>query len=125
MWKSLKKTHVSTSSCEAEFSAISDCISQLERLYQLLQDLKMSCNVSICVWWDNIVVQQLAGDQGVKTRSKHILIRYQNVRQAVNNGFVKSQHCTTDENVADVFMKCLYADKFGKLRQSLGVTPAA
>ena len=32
MWKSLKQTHVSTSTCEAEFSALSDYEVQLEAM---------------------------------------------------------------------------------------------
>lgn len=48
MWKSLKQTHVSTSICEAEFSALSDCIIQFEWMYQL-----MSGTLPVYVHCDN------------------------------------------------------------------------
>ena len=101
MWKSLKQTHVPTSTCEAEYSAICDCEIQLEWLQQLIKDLNMKWVKPVTVFCDNTAAQQLAGNQGVKTLSKHINIRYNNVRVAVSNGFIKLEHCASECNIAE------------------------
>ena len=83
MWKSIKQIHVSTSTCEAEYSALSDCEIQLEWLKQLVNDLSLTWDQPVSVWYDSSSAEQLAGDHGCRTRSKHITIRHGNVREAV------------------------------------------
>ena len=79
----------------------------------------------VSVWYDSSSAEQLAGDHGCRTRSKHITIHYGNVREAVKSGFMVIRHCDSNENVADVFTKCLQMDKFVKFREALLLTQAA
>ena len=88
-------------------------------------DLNMRWNQPVSVLCDSASAEQLAGDQGCKTRSRHIIICYGNVREAVKNGFMVLKHCASDENVADMFTKCLQVDKFVKFREALKLTLAA
>ena len=54
-------------------------------------------------------------------RSRHIAIKYHFIRDEVKNGAIKIQYCRTNDMVADMFTKGLYADQFQKLRDMAGV----
>lgn len=69
-----------------------------EWIVKLLQDLNVKCNLLICVRRDSTAVEQLASNQGIHTTSKHIVIRCENVRDAVNHKVVKLEHRTSTEN---------------------------
>ncbi|KAF7826431.1 Retrovirus-related Pol polyprotein from transposon TNT 1-94 [Senna tora] len=55
-------------------------------------------------------------------RGKHINIKFHAVREAEKNGEVKIQHCTTNDQLADIFTKPLPRRKFNVLRVALGVS---
>lgn len=77
MHKSTKQTIVATSTCEAEYFALSECVIHLEWLRQLLKDFKMKCVLPLQVYsGDSSAAQQLAKETGTKARSKHVLIQY-------------------------------------------------
>ncbi|CAI5779004.1 Retrovirus-related Pol polyprotein from transposon TNT 1-94 [Podarcis lilfordi] len=80
-WKSQKQTFVATSTCEAEYSAISECVSQIEWFACLTKELGIPSEMPITVLSDNMAAQQLANQQNFKSKSKHIAIRYGNVKE--------------------------------------------
>ena len=81
----------------------------------------MAGSQPISVWCNNTAAHQLAGDRGVKTRSKHITIRYNNVREAGSSGFIELKHCASENNIADVFTKCFQEERFVRFRDALNL----
>ncbi|CAI7935279.1 Retrovirus-related Pol polyprotein from transposon TNT 1-94 [Podarcis lilfordi] len=122
-WKSQKQTFVATSTCEAEYSAISECVSQIEWFACLTKEPGIPSEMPVTVLSDNMAAQQLANQQNFKSKSKHIAIRYGNVKNALERNVLKVQHCNTKCNVADLYTKCLDAPKFRDLRELLGLKP--
>ncbi|XP_054827527.1 uncharacterized protein LOC129324337 [Eublepharis macularius] len=66
MHKSVKQSLVATSTCEAEYAALSECVIHLEWIFQLLQDMKIECKVPISILCDNTAAQHLAEYFGAK-----------------------------------------------------------
>lgn len=56
-------------------------------------------------------------------KSKHIEVRYHNIRDMVEKGVVKLQYLATNEQVADVLTKSLSKVKSEYFREKLGVVP--
>ena len=54
-------------------------------------------------------------------RSKHIEIKYHNIRDMVQRGAVKLQYVVTEEQIADVLTKPLARLKYEYFRERLGV----
>ena len=54
-------------------------------------------------------------------KSKHIEIRYHDIRDMVQRGAVKLQYVATEEHIADVLTKPLTRVKFKYSREILGV----
>ena len=59
------------------------------------------------------------------SRSKHIDIRHQLLRDHVNKGDIKMTHIETVYNIADIFTKPLGSERFAKLRLDLGMLEPA
>ena len=55
-------------------------------------------------------------------RSTHIAIKYHFIRDEVQKGNLNIQYCNTEEMVADMMTKGLFATHFTKLREIAGVT---
>ena len=54
-------------------------------------------------------------------RSKHIAIKYHSIRDETKNGTIDVQYCRTEDMIADMLTKGLYAERFVKLREIAGV----
>lgn len=118
MWKTQKQSLVSVSSCEAEYAALSDCVLSIEWMTALLNDLKLTYTLPVCVSCDSSAAESLAKDQSVRSRSKRITIRYENV-SAVAGKLVNIQHCESSNVIADLFTKVQSAGRFVKCRKML------
>ena len=54
-------------------------------------------------------------------RSKHIAIKYHFIRDETKKGIIDVQYCKTDDMIADMLTKGLYAEQFARLRDMAGV----
>ena len=54
-------------------------------------------------------------------RSKHIAIKYHFVRDETKKGIIEVEYCRTDDVIADMLTKGLYAERFAKLREMAGI----
>ena len=55
------------------------------------------------------------------SRNKHIAIKYHFIRDETKNGTIDVQYCRTEDTIADMLTKGLYAERFVKLREMAGV----
>ena len=57
----------------------------------------------------------------IRSRSKHTDIRYQNVKESVENGLIKLIYCETEKNIADSLTKVLGPIKHENACKMLGM----
>ena len=55
------------------------------------------------------------------SRTKHISIKYQFIREAEEDKEIQLKHCKTEEQLLDIFIKALPRAKFELLREMIGV----
>ena len=73
------------------------------------------------LYCDNTSAEALAKNPVHHQRTKHIDVRDHFIREQVAKGAISIHHCSTKENVADIFTKALPKDPFIKHRAALGL----
>ncbi|KAJ7523335.1 hypothetical protein O6H91_18G047700 [Diphasiastrum complanatum] len=64
---------------------------------------------------------QLAKNPVFHARTKHIEIQYHFIRERLLSREIHVVHCSTEEQLADIFTKPLVGEKFGKFRSKLSI----
>ena len=98
---------MSLSSTEAEYVALSEAAKEVKFIYQVLTDMGAKVKLPIVIRVDNIGAIFMSGNIAISERTKHVDVRYNFVREFIEDGFVKIIFVKTDENVADMFTKNL------------------
>lgn len=120
-WKTVKQRHVLLSTCESEFAALSLMCSKLIWYNQLMLDLGIQVPKPITVMEDNQAAIQMAMTPGVRGRSKHTDVRFQNVKQCVSDGLISLTYCESSQNVADALTKVQGTNKHLENCEMLGL----
>ena len=63
----------------------------------------------------------MAKMEKMHTRSKHVDIKYCNVRQSVNDGLINLVYCESQNNVTDLMTKPVCAKRHQELSEKLGM----
>ena len=124
-WKSRGQKCTALSSTEAEYVALSELCVEVLHVRSLLvflgQDLKFPIQIQV----DNVGAIFLATNYTGK-RTRHIDARYHFLRDYVEDGTIKIEFITSEENVSDIFTKNLPKETFEKhsnvLLQNIGYT---
>ena len=114
---------VCSSTCEAEFCALSEGCKKLRQLSMFCEELgfpQRDCPV----YCDNEAVVQLARDQG-PSRGKHIDIRFHFVKDHQRWGFIEVLSCPSAMNPADCGTKVQPLDLFTRHRTKCGLIDIA
>ena len=117
-WSSRKQNLVATSTCDAEYVALSEAVSECIWLQQLIKDLNLKGVHSrpanmLC---DNTPAIALAATASHHKRSKHIDIKHHHVRDHMNKGTITINHVPTNDNIADGYTKALAYPLFKKFK---------
>ena len=75
------------------------------------------------IYCDNKSVINISKNLVMHTKTKHIAIKYHNVRELLQDKEVKMKYVNTKEKIADIFTKALPKDAHEYLRGKLGVIP--
>ncbi|CAI7731451.1 unnamed protein product [Closterium sp. NIES-53] len=120
-WNSSKQELVSLSSAEAEF--IAACAVTREGLYlqELLDEAKFVTPNQFTLQCDNQSAITIANKPGFVNRTKHILLRYFFVKDAIDKGRMCLVYCPTNGMAADSLTKKLTRQKFHHCNQLSGV----
>jgi hypothetical protein len=70
---------------------------------------------------DNTSTIKLSKNPVFHGRCKHIGVRFHFLRDLVNEGTLRLEHCGSQEQVADILTKPLKRETFENLRHKLGV----
>ncbi|KAG5459097.1 MAG: hypothetical protein BJ554DRAFT_555, partial [Olpidium bornovanus] len=112
-------------SCEAEFVAGSAAAQEVKWLRTLIQPIDPHVVVQPTeLMIDNTGAAELASDNKVSKRLKHIDIWYNHLRWCTAEGSISICRIGTSENPADVFTKPSDKIKFAKFREMVGLRPA-
>ena len=96
------------SSCEAEYIALNEGGAEIIWLRKILTELKLQdTQQSTLVWCDNEPAIALANHKMIKHRTKHIALKYDWIREQIEEGEITVKHKSTKANLADLFTKIL------------------
>ena len=119
-WKTRKQPIVAQSTTEAEYVALAEAVKQSIWLSHLMFSLgKQQREVPSIIYEDNRGAISLAKNPGNHGKTKHIMLRYHAVRDAVERREVKIEYRHTGEMIADGLTKSLTSDKIVKLTRQL------
>ena len=107
-WKSKVQPNIARSSCEAEYIALNEGGSEIMWIRKILYELgllKEQCPTLILI--DNQPAIGLAKHKMIKQRTKHIQLKYDWIKEQVENKVFDVNYINTKENLADFFTKNL------------------
>lgn len=118
-WRTHKQKCVSTSTYEAEYVALSECIHELVSIYNLINELSLTVILPTIVYTDNNSVIASFTNGIVGKRSRHISLHCHYALDIVNQGTVVIRHIKTADQLADIFTKALPSSTFTRHYSSL------
>jgi hypothetical protein len=127
-WRSRKQKSIALSTAEAEYIATCEACTEAVWLRKLISGLFDQVPYSTIIYCDNQSCIRLSEHPVFHEQSKHIEIKYYFIRDEVQEGEVKLQYISTDEQTADILTKPLSRLKFAYLRDNMGlveITPLA
>jgi hypothetical protein len=119
-WETSKQRSSAVSSTESEYMAISEAAKEAVFLREFTSELLGKEN-QILIFNDNQSALFLSEQNAFHKRSKHIKIRYNFVRELIEEGEIKLDYCPSHEMLADLFTKPLYKVKFNNFVSELGL----
>nr|GEU88064.1 retrovirus-related Pol polyprotein from transposon TNT 1-94 [Tanacetum cinerariifolium] len=125
-WSSKKQKCIEISTSEAKYISLSDCCAHILWMRSQLTDYGFDYN-KIPLYSDSQSAIALSCNTVQHSRTKHIAVRYNFIKEPVENEVVKLYFVKTDYQVADIFTKGLMRERFEFLVKGLGmqsITPA-
>ena len=120
-WRSKKQSVVSNSSTEAEFRAMSKGINEAMWIKHLLEELRIPYTKPIVIHCDNKSAINLAHDPVDHDRMKHVNIDRFYIQEHLEQGVLKTEHVSSEEQCADIFTKGLSTKTMQYLIFKLGM----
>ncbi|KYN11440.1 Copia protein [Trachymyrmex cornetzi] len=120
-WKSRKQGSVTKSSTAAEYVALSESISEIKVVLNLLKDFKIKLNKPVKVYKDNSGAIAIAKFGNLTKNSKYIEVHYHFVNECCEKGIIEIIKVESENNVADILTKALGRNKFEAFRQALRI----
>lgn len=121
MWLTRKQQTVALSSTEAEFVALCTAACEGIWLRRLLSDLGVTVEGAVTYYEDNQSCIRVAEEPKDSRRLKHVDIKYDFIRELVQDGRIAISYMPTEKQLADIMTKGLPAGAFGRLREDLGL----
>jgi hypothetical protein len=119
-WSSQKARSVATSTTEGEYIALGHAIKHAIWMRKLLADIKRD-QEKILVYEDNELCLRHVRNPAYHSKTKHIDVQYNFVRDEVEKGVVNLEYCPTGDMLADGMTKSLPRVAFEDKRRRLGI----
>ena len=120
-WRSKKQTVVSKSCRKAEFRAMSKGIDEAMWIKYLLEKLRISYIKPIIIYCDNKSAISLAHYPVYHDKMKHVNIDRFYIQDHLEQGILKTEHVSSEEQCADIFIKGLPTETMQYLVSKLGM----
>jgi hypothetical protein len=127
-WDNMKQKYVALNTTKEKYIATCEACTEAVWLRKLISGLFDQVPYSNVIYSDNQSCMRLSKNPVFHDRSKHIEIKYYFICDKVQEGEVKIQYISTDEQVANILTKPLSRIKFAYLRDKMGlmeITPLA
>eukprot|EP00253_Pinus_taeda_P004352 PITA_04352 len=121
-WRSRKQSVQANSTIEAEYVATAEATKEIVWFRKILEDLQVKQVHSTPLMIDNTSAIKLAKNPKFHNRTKHINTKYHLIRHHVEAKTIHLHHCSTNEQIADIFTKALKREKLERFRTMLGLT---
>ena len=105
--------------------AAGEAMKEIVWLRKILEDLQEKQENSTPLLLDNTFAIKLAMNPRFHDRTKHINTKYHLIRHHVEAKTIHLRHCSTNDQVPDIFTKALGREKFEIFRNMLGLTNTA
>ena len=120
-WKSRKQSSVTKASTYAEYVALSDAVSEVKFLIDVMKIFDLNFDEPIVMYEDNSGALSIAKYGNFTKNSKHIEVHYHFVNELYMSGLIDIVKVNTDDNLADIFTKVLCKDKFVYFRNIMNI----
>jgi hypothetical protein len=120
-WSSRRQKTIATSTCAAEYIAVSEAGKELAWIRNLLMELGFDPKGPTKLLCDNSAAVILSSDQLFHKCVKHLDVWYHWIRERVENGDITVNQITSSSNITDILTKALPEPVFVNLRKFLGV----
>ena len=118
-WECKRQPLVTLSTMESEFVAASKLVCSIRFIHKLLNFVDLRRAGPTECHEDNAACIAVSMKPVHKQRSKHIGVKYMNVREATENGEVRLVSVKTEHQCADIFTKSLTKEKFERFRDTI------
>lgn len=106
-WRSKKQLVVSKSTAKAEFRALSQGLSEMLWVRNMLSELTVLKNGYLNIWCDNKSAINIANNPVQHDRTKHVEINRFFIKEKLDAGIIKLDYVTSGQQVADCLTKGL------------------
>ena len=120
-WGSRKQTLIAVSTTYAEYVAAHSEARDVDRLRDLLRDLRCKQVDLRVLYLDNAAAELLITNPSLHERMKQIDMKFHYVREKYQEGEIRIQHVSTTDQLANIFTKILPICKFVSLRSRIGM----
>jgi hypothetical protein len=120
-WRSKKQSVVSKSTAEAEYRALSQGLSEMLWVRNLLSELKLLREGHMNVWCDNRSAICIANNPVQHDRTKHVEIDRFFIKEKLDAGIIKINYVHTGQQIADCLTKGLAAKECNLACDKMGM----
>ncbi|KYM95559.1 Copia protein [Cyphomyrmex costatus] len=120
-WKSKKQSSVTKSSTAAEYVALSDAVSEIRVILNLLEDLNIKLSKPVKIYEDNSGAIVIAKFGNLTKNSKYIEVHYHFVNEFYEKKIIELVKVESENNIADILTKALGKNKFEVFRKTLNI----
>lgn len=119
-WHSKRQEVVALSSTEAEYIALSTTAKEIIWISQFIHEISGVNTQPVRVYCDNTSAIKLAKTDAYRERTKHIDVRYHQLRNWIEEGKISIDFLSTNDMVADQLTKAIDGKKTLKFAEQMG-----
>ena len=121
-WCSRRQNHVTKSTVEAEYVAMSEATCEIGYLRQFLEELGLDQKaVPTPMYGDSRGAIMLARNNMFHRRTKHIEIAYHYTRSRLEKGDIRLYYIRSEDNISDILTKPVKVTTFNSIVQLIGI----
>ena len=122
-YESTRQSVIAQSTTEAEYIAVCSAMNEGKHLKNLLGELGYTSEAKepILLFNDNTSTIKLAKNDLMSKKTKHIDLRFHQVKENIALGHFRIEHMSTDGMPADILTKALTRNKHEKFCNGLGI----
>lgn len=117
-----KQSCISLSTAEVEYVVAATNCTQVLWMKKMLKGIKVNYSEPVVIYCDNSTAIDMSKNLVFHFKTKHISIKYNFLKDKVEEKEVKLVYVNTKEQIADIFTKPLSKESFEYLRDMLGVS---